>query len=87
MKKFTPPSNPWFCAVTTDAAVAAGLPANTRVVVRQSRTGGWRVLTRTRQVVIGEKFAAKYLVTEKPAVIYADQAGGAARDASTSSTG
>lgn len=73
MKTFFPPPNPWFCATTTPAAAAAGLPANVRVAVRQSRTGGWRVMTKRMQVVISEKMIGQYLVTEKPARVLPDQ--------------
>jgi len=61
---FKAPPNPWFFARTTPAATALKITPGTKVAVRQSRSGGWRVCSAHFQIVVSDKFAPTYLTTE-----------------------
>lgn len=55
MKTSKQPPNPWFIAITTPVLAAHGFPPGTRVVVRESRAGGWRVVSKTRHLEVGAR--------------------------------
>lgn len=74
---FKAPPNPWFFGKALADAGKIGVPPDTRVAVRQSRTGGWRIVTARLTVVVSDHVVQRYIATEldgqyKP--VLADQA-------------
>lgn len=70
------PPNPWFHALAAAALAPLGIPAGTRVVVRESRSGGWRILSKTHHVVVGTRGIGRmvhFAHGEGDALLRADQ--------------
>jgi len=61
---FKAPPNPWFFGKALADAGKIGVPPDTRVAVRQSRTGGWRIVSARLTVVVSDHAVQRYIATE-----------------------
>lgn len=56
------PAAPWFIAtVILPSAKSEGFTPGEKVCVRKSREGGYRILSATRTIVVGEKYIAAWV--------------------------
>jgi hypothetical protein len=59
------PAAPWFIAtVILPSAKSEGFTPGEKVVVRKSREGGYRILSATRTIVVGDKYIAAWVKRE-----------------------
>ena len=56
------PAAPWFLAtVILPTAKSEGFTPGEKVCVRKSREGGYRILSATRTIVVGDKYVAAWV--------------------------
>lgn len=70
---FRPPPSPWFYATTLKPSARIGIAPGSRVIVRLSRSGGWRICSSKLHVVVADKAIRLYLATAPQGVVLADQ--------------